>query len=73
MANKLLRVLKQVHRDPSPDRRSAELSVFPNAAGVVALVERLVHCSEILTLASNSYRLKEAQERWMMAIAVTRS
>jgi DNA replication protein DnaC len=37
--------------------------VFPNAACVVALVDRLVHRSEILTLAGNSYRLKEAQER----------
>ena len=37
--------------------------VFPNAACVVALVDRLVHHSEILTLAGNSYRLKEAQER----------
>jgi DNA replication protein DnaC len=36
---------------------------FPNAACVVALVDRLVHRSEILTLAGNSYRLKEAQER----------
>jgi DNA replication protein DnaC len=37
--------------------------VFPNAACVVALVDRLVHRSEILTLAGDSYRLKEAQER----------
>ncbi len=37
--------------------------VFLNAACVVALVDRLVHRSEILTLAGNSYRLKEAQER----------
>ncbi len=37
--------------------------VFPNATCVVALVDRLVHRSEILTLAGNSYRLKEAQER----------
>ena len=37
--------------------------VFPNAACVVTLVDRLVHRSEILTLAGDSYRLKEAQER----------
>lgn len=37
--------------------------VFPNAACVVALIDRLVHRSEILTLAGDSYRLKEAQER----------
>jgi DNA replication protein DnaC len=36
--------------------------VFPNAACVVTLVDRLVHRSEILTLAGDSYRLKEAQE-----------
>ncbi len=36
--------------------------VFPNAACVVALVDRLVHRSEILSLAGDSYRLKEAQE-----------
>jgi DNA replication protein DnaC len=37
--------------------------VFPNAACVVALVDRLVHRSEILNIAGDSYRLKEAQER----------
>ena len=37
--------------------------VFPNAACVVTLVDRLVHRSEILTLAGDSYRLKEARER----------
>jgi DNA replication protein DnaC len=38
-------------------------AVFPNATCVVALVDRLVHRSEILTLAGDSYRLKEAKER----------
>jgi DNA replication protein DnaC len=37
--------------------------VFPNAACVVTLIDRLVHRSEILTIAGDSYRLKEAQER----------
>jgi DNA replication protein DnaC len=37
--------------------------VFPNAGCVVTLVDRLVHRSEILSLAGDSYRLKEAQER----------
>jgi DNA replication protein DnaC len=37
--------------------------VFPNAACVVTLVDRLVHRSEILAIAGDSYRLKEAQER----------
>lgn len=37
--------------------------VFPNAACVVTLVDRLLHRAEILELKGNSYRLKEAQER----------
>lgn len=37
--------------------------VFPSAACVVTLVDRLVHRSEILTVKGESYRLKEAKER----------
>ena len=37
--------------------------VFPNAASVVTLVDRLVHRSESIVLEGESYRLKEAQER----------
>ena len=37
--------------------------IFPNAACVVSLVDRLVHCCEILPIEASSYRLKEAQER----------
>jgi DNA replication protein DnaC len=37
--------------------------VFPNAACVVTLVDRLVHRSEILNIKGESYRLKEAKER----------
>ncbi|MGH8291745.1 MAG: ATP-binding protein [Steroidobacteraceae bacterium] len=37
--------------------------VFPNATCVVALVDRLVHRSEILPIDGDSYRLKEAKER----------
>ena len=37
--------------------------VFPNAACVVSLVDRLVHHAEILSLVGKSYRFKEAQER----------
>lgn len=36
--------------------------VFPNAACVVSLVDRLVHHSEILSIEGESYRLKEAKE-----------
>lgn len=37
--------------------------VFPNAACVVTLVDRLVHRSEVIKIAGDSYRLKEAKER----------
>jgi DNA replication protein DnaC len=37
--------------------------VFPNAACVVTLVDRLVHRSEIIVLQGDSYRLHEASER----------
>jgi DNA replication protein DnaC len=37
--------------------------VFPNAACVVSLVDRLVHNAEVVPIDGDSYRLKEAQER----------
>ena len=37
--------------------------VFPNAACVVSLVDRLVHNAEIIPFKGESYRLKEANER----------
>lgn len=37
--------------------------VFPNAACVVALIDRLVHNAEIISIKGQSYRLKQAQER----------
>lgn len=37
--------------------------VFPNAACVVTIIDRLVHKAEILTIEGDSYRLKEARER----------
>jgi DNA replication protein DnaC len=37
--------------------------VFPNAACVVTLVDRLIHHSEIVNIEGESYRLKEARER----------
>lgn len=36
--------------------------VFPNAACVVTLIDRMVHRSEIVKIAGESYRLKEAKE-----------
>lgn len=38
-------------------------TVFPNAACVVTLIDRLVHRAEILKIEGDSYRVKEAQER----------
>lgn len=40
--------------------------VFPNAACVVSLVDRLVHHAEIISIEGDSYRLREAQERATM-------
>ena len=37
--------------------------VFPSAACVVTLVDRLVHRSEIVQITGDSYRLKESKER----------
>ncbi|MBU6995376.1 ATP-binding protein [Ferrovum myxofaciens] len=37
--------------------------VFPSAACVVALIDRLVHNAEIISIKGESYRRKEAQER----------
>jgi DNA replication protein DnaC len=37
--------------------------VFPNSAAVVALVDRLLHRSEIIEIDAKSFRFKEAQER----------
>jgi DNA replication protein DnaC len=38
-------------------------SVFPNAACVVTLVDRLLHRAELVAIEGESYRLREAQER----------
>ena len=46
------------------NRPFAEWSeVFPNAACVVSIVDRLVHHSEIVVIEGESYRMKEAKER----------
>jgi DNA replication protein DnaC len=37
--------------------------VFPNAACVVSLVDRLIHRSEIISIEGKSYRLRESTER----------
>jgi DNA replication protein DnaC len=38
-------------------------SVFPNAACVVTLADRLLHRAELVVIEGDSYRLREAQER----------
>jgi DNA replication protein DnaC len=48
----------------STNKPFAEWSeVFPHAACVVTLVDRLIHHAEIITVEGESYRLKEARER----------
>ena len=37
--------------------------MFPNAACVVSLIDRLVHRCEIVAIEGESYRLKEAKAR----------
>lgn len=37
--------------------------IFPNAACVVSIIDRLVHHSDILNIEAKSFRLKEAQAR----------
>ncbi len=38
-------------------------SVFPGAGCVVALIDRLTQCSEIILIEGDSYRLKQAEDR----------
>lgn len=38
-------------------------TMFPNAACVVSLIDRLLHNAEVIAIEGESYRLKEAQER----------
>lgn len=48
----------------STNKRFAEWpQVFPNAACVVTLVDRLLHRCECIDIDADSYRFKEAQER----------
>lgn len=48
----------------STNKPFAEWSqVFPHAACVVTLIDRLVHRAEIVDIEGESYRLKEAKER----------
>lgn len=46
--------------------------VFPNAACVVTLVDRLLHRAELVVIEGESYRLREAQERQLQRAASRR-
>ena len=37
-------------------------TVFPNATSAVALIDRLTHHAEIVTIAGESYRKREAEQ-----------
>ncbi len=41
--------------------------VFPNATSVIALIDRLIHRSEITEIKGKSFRLKEAKEHQLKA------
>lgn len=43
--------------------------VFPNAACVVSLIDRLMHRAEVVRIDGDSYRAKEAQEREKQRLA----
>jgi DNA replication protein DnaC len=47
-------------------------TVFPNAAFVVTLVDRLLHRAELVVIEGESYRLREAQERQQRRAAARR-
>jgi DNA replication protein DnaC len=60
-------VTRRYHEKPTiitTNKTFSEWSeVFPNAACVVTIIDRLVHNSEIIELKGKSYRLKEAKEK----------
>lgn len=41
-------------------------SIFPSAACVVSLIDRLIHRSEIISIDAESFRLKDANERTLL-------
>jgi DNA replication protein DnaC len=47
-------------------------TVFPNAACVVTLVDRLLHRAELIAIEGDSYRLREAQERQQRRVGARR-
>lgn len=47
--------------------------IFPNAACVVSMVDRLMHNAEVVSIEGDSYRAKEAKERAERKIKQRRS
>ena len=43
--------------------------VFPNAACVVSLIDRLMHSAEVVRIDGDSYRAEEAEERQALRMA----
>lgn len=67
-ADLLFELINRRHEKKStlitPNKAFSEWSeVFPNASCVAAMIDRLVHHTEILSIKGESYRRKEAQER----------
>ena len=56
------------------NRRFADWGeVFPNAACVVSLVDRLMHRAEVVRIEGDSYRQKEAEEHAAQRAAARRT
>ena len=54
--------------DPSPPcsptgTHAAWSEVFPNATSIIALIDRLCHNAEIISIDADSYRNKETRDR----------
>ena len=67
-ADLLFELISRRHQEKSTvvttNRAFAEWGeVFPNAACVVSLIDRLLHRAEVVRIQGDSYRQKEAQER----------
>lgn len=68
-ADLLYEVISRRYRDEKPiiittNKPFSEWpSVFPNAACVVTLIDRLMHRAEVVQIEADSYRLKDAKDR----------
>jgi DNA replication protein DnaC len=57
-------IIRRYEAKEHPGRRQPPVLrlVFPGAACVVSLVDRLVHNADVIAIDGDSYRLKEAKE-----------